>query len=77
MWWVATNGKHLPGVQLPDGTYSARGFGGHYILVVPQFDLVLVHRVNTDKRGRVVTPKQFGELVRLILKARTANAKAQ
>jgi CubicO group peptidase (beta-lactamase class C family) len=71
MWWVATNGTHLPSVQLPEGTYSARGFGGHYILVVPKFDLVIVHRVDTDIRGRVVTPKQFGELVQLILKART------
>ncbi len=51
MWWVAVNGKHLPNVTLPDGAYSARGNGGHYILVVPKFDLVIVHRVNTDRRG--------------------------
>jgi CubicO group peptidase (beta-lactamase class C family) len=77
MWWVATNGKHLPGVELPEGTYSARGFGGHYILVIPRFDLVIVHRVNTDVRGQVVTPRQFGELVQLILNARTADAKVR
>lgn len=77
MWWVATNGKHLPGVQLPEGTYSARGNGGHYILVVPPFDLVIVHRVNTNVRGQAVTPKQFGELVRLILDARTADARVR
>ena len=77
MWWVATNGTHLPAVQLPEGTYSARGFGGHYILVVPKFDLVIVHRVNTDMRGQVVTPKQFGELVQLILKARTPDTRVR
>jgi CubicO group peptidase (beta-lactamase class C family) len=77
MWWVATNGKHLPGVQLPEGSYSARGFGEHYILVVPRFDLVIVHRVNTDVRGRVVSPKQFGELVQLILNARTGDARVR
>lgn len=77
MWWVAVNGIHLPGVQLPKGTYSARGAGGHYILVVPQFDLVIVHRVNTNVRGRAVTPKEFGELVRLILNARTADARVR
>ena len=77
MWWVATNGVHLPAVRLPEGTYSARGFGGHYILVVPKFDLVIVHRVNTDVRGRVVTPRQFGELVRLILNARTPDTRGR
>lgn len=74
MWWIAAHGKHLPGVRLPDGAYTARGFGGHYILVVPQFDLVIVHRVNTEKRGIVVSPKQFGELVQRILEARNARA---
>ena len=72
MWWVASHGKHLPGARVPDGAYTARGFGGHYILVVPQYDLVIVHRVNTERRGVVVSPKQFGELVQLILKARNA-----
>jgi CubicO group peptidase (beta-lactamase class C family) len=70
MWWVAVDGKHLPGVSLPEGTYSARGAGGHYILVVPKLDLVVVHRVNTDEPGRSVSAEQFGELVRLILEAR-------
>jgi len=70
LWWVAANGKHLPGATLPDGSYSARGAGGHYILVVPAWDLVIVHRVNTDEPGRSVTGAQFGQLVKLILDAR-------
>jgi CubicO group peptidase (beta-lactamase class C family) len=70
LWWVAVGGRHLPGVSLPDGSYSARGAGGHYILVVPALDLVIVHRVDTDERGRSVTSQQFGELVRLILSAK-------
>ena len=77
MWWVASQGKHLPGVKLPEGSYSARGSGGHYILVIPAFDLVIVHRVNTDVRGRAVSPVQFGQLVQLILDARTSDAKAR
>lgn len=77
MWWVASQGKHLPGVKLPEGSYSARGAGGHYILVIPAFDLVIVHRVNTDVRGRAVSPAQFGQLVQLILDARTSDAKAR
>jgi CubicO group peptidase (beta-lactamase class C family) len=76
MWWVAANGKHLPGVDLPDGSYSARGAGGHYILVVPKYDLVIVHRVNTDIQGQSVSGKEFGELVKRLLAARTSTTSA-
>lgn len=71
LWWVAVDGRHLPGVTLPAGSYSARGAGGHYILVVPAYDLVIVHRVNTDIPGRQVTAAEFGQLVLRILAART------
>jgi CubicO group peptidase (beta-lactamase class C family) len=74
MWWVAVDGRHLPGVTMPAGSYSARGAGGHYILVVPPLDLVLVHRVNTDIRGRSVSGQGFGRLVQLILDAAPARA---
>ena len=74
LWWIAVDGRHLPGVALPDGSYSARGAGGHYILVVPAPDLVIVHRVDTDVRGRSVSSREFGELVRLILAARTTSS---
>jgi len=73
LWWIAVNGKHLPGVDLPEGSYSARGAGGHYILVVPAYDLVIVHRVNTDISGNAVDGAQFGRLVRLVLAARRAD----
>lgn len=69
LWWIAKSGVHLPGVTLPEGSYSARGAGGHYILVIPALDLVIVHRVNTDIGGRSVSSGDFGELVRLILAA--------
>lgn len=69
LWWVARGTVHLPGVALPEGSYSARGAGGHYILNIPALDLVIVHRVNTDIDGQRVEPAQFGELVRLILGA--------
>ncbi|RYD79205.1 MAG: hypothetical protein EOP84_13340, partial [Verrucomicrobiaceae bacterium] len=66
-WWIAKGGLHIPGVTLPEGSYTARGAGGHYILVIPKLDLVVVHRVNTDINGRRVEPAEFGELVRRIL----------
>ncbi|MHC5065424.1 MAG: serine hydrolase domain-containing protein [Planctomycetota bacterium] len=69
MWWVAAEGKHFPGAEIPDGSYSARGAGGHYIVVIPEWDLVVVHRVNTFARGNRVNGAQFGELLQLILDA--------
>ena len=71
LWWVAVNGRHLPFVNLPAGSYSARGAGGHHVLVIPAYDTVIVHRVDTDVRHNV-NNRQFGELVRLILEARKA-----
>lgn len=70
MWWVAVNGRHFPNVSVPDGTYSARGAGGHFIVVIPKYDLVIVHRVNTDARNNKVASGEFGKLLKLILDAR-------
>lgn len=70
LWWVAVNGNHYPKVELPDGSFSAWGAGGHFIAVVPALNLVVVHRVNTDDPTKRVTLEQFGELLRLILDAR-------
>jgi CubicO group peptidase (beta-lactamase class C family) len=69
LWWIVTS-PFLPAHLAPAGSFLASGAHGHKILVVPAFDLVLVHRVNTDVRGRNVTLRQFGELARMILEAR-------
>lgn len=73
LWWVARDYNkfpHLPNVKLAEGTYSARGAGGHYILIIPDHDMVIVHRVNTDIRGNKVSKEDFGRLVKLILDAK-------
>jgi CubicO group peptidase (beta-lactamase class C family) len=70
MWWVARAGIHLPGIQLPAGTYSARGVGGHQLIVIPARDLVVVHRVDTDQKGHEVTSHQLGRLIDKLLAAR-------
>ncbi|MBI3879234.1 MAG: serine hydrolase [Verrucomicrobia bacterium] len=75
LWWTEFNGLQLEGVDLPKGCFSARGAGGHYILVVPAWDLVVVHRVDTDKKdGPRVTGSQFGGLVKLIVASMPAAA---
>jgi CubicO group peptidase (beta-lactamase class C family) len=70
LWWVAVNGNHYPNVEVPDGSFSAWGAGGHFIAIIPAFDLVVVHRVDTDNPAKRVTLDQFGELLHLILAAR-------
>jgi CubicO group peptidase (beta-lactamase class C family) len=76
MWWISKNGTGFPGVVVPEGTYSAQGAGGHYCVVVPPLDLVIVHRVDTDQKGREVNRFQFGRLLRLILRARSGRPAA-
>jgi CubicO group peptidase (beta-lactamase class C family) len=68
MWWVVRDGIHFPGAIMPTG-YSAQGFGGHVMMVLPEQDLVLVHRVDTDA-GRAVSSLQIGRLFEAILGAK-------
>ena len=73
MWWVARDFNtfpHYPVANIPDGAYSARGAGGHHLLIIPDFDLIIVHRVDTYQRGNSVSDAEFGTLVHLILEAR-------
>jgi hypothetical protein len=47
LWWVEYGGVHFPEATLP-GMFSARGAGGHYVLVVPSLDLIIVHRTDNE-----------------------------
>ncbi|MGK9170507.1 beta-lactamase family protein [Inquilinus limosus] len=74
MWWVSRQGIAFPGVVVPEGTYSAQGAGGHYCVVIPPLDLVVVHRADTEKiDGKPVGPEvdrfKFGRLLGLVLDA--------
>jgi CubicO group peptidase (beta-lactamase class C family) len=70
MWWVAREGIHFPQIEVPEGTYSARGAGGHYVVVIPPLDLVVVHRVDTEQPGKRVEGFEFGALLEKILAAK-------
>lgn len=70
MWWVERDGIHFPGAVTPAGSYSARGVGGHVMLVVPARDLVVVHRVDTDIKDREVPAHQVGRIFEMILDAK-------
>ena len=80
-WWIAIDGKLYPGVDVGEGAYAAHGAGGHYITVMPAYDLVVVHRVNTNDRtvpvggtdeGKSISRDEYGRLLALILDARPA-----
>lgn len=80
MWWVARKyNKYafIPNVDLPEGAYMAYGSGGHYILIIPDHDMVIVHRVaNQIANSEIpnlnvkVKPEEFGHLVDLIMNSR-------
>jgi CubicO group peptidase (beta-lactamase class C family) len=84
LWWVEYSGVHLGAATLP-GMYSARGATGHFLLVVPSRDLIIVHRVDTNPASwdaktvsdlanhSVVNGEQFSRLVKLILDAETGH----
>lgn len=68
MWWVCRDGVHYPGVILPRDAFSARGWGGHLLLVVPSLDLVLVHRAQTEAEPyRTVDKFALGRILAAIL----------
>ncbi|MGE5616827.1 MAG: serine hydrolase domain-containing protein [Bacillota bacterium] len=70
MWWVARDDIHFPQMSVPPGTYSARGAGGHYVVVIPALETVVVHRVDTDIPERRVEGLAFGALLEKILAAK-------
>lgn len=65
MWWLERDGCGLPNVILPKGSYMAIGAGGHYALVMPERQAIVLHRVDTD-RGDTVSGFQFGSLLAAI-----------
>lgn len=72
LWWTSVDGKHFSGVEVPEGTYTARGHRGQILAVVPTHDLIVVHRVDTFESGPRVSYSQFGELLKKIIEASVA-----
>ncbi len=82
LWWTINS---EPFKEL--GTYTASGYGGHWITVVPGADLVFVHRVDTwwdlsfsnctKKTGHSVVSKERLKLLRMVLEAKVSRPKAE
>jgi CubicO group peptidase (beta-lactamase class C family) len=69
MWWLERDGVFLPGCVTPKGSYAAMGAGGHYCMVVPELDMVVIHRVDTDIKGRAISKPGVGRLMKAIFAA--------
>ncbi|MEE9246899.1 MAG: serine hydrolase [Gemmatimonadota bacterium] len=74
MWWAALNGEHYPLVRMPDGTFSARGTGEQNLVIIPAFDLVIVHLTDVDRPSGRTHVTDFGRLLQRILAARAEDA---
>lgn len=76
MWWVYGPG-YLPGDRYPhagrlERIVQGRGTGGQVVQVVPELDLVYVHRGDTD-HGREVPGRDAWGIFEQVLAARAAN----
>ncbi|HEX3655379.1 MAG TPA: serine hydrolase [Pirellulales bacterium] len=70
LWWVGVDGWHFH-VHFPGTVFSARGHHGQFIVVDPLRDLVIVHRVDSERDSRrEVSMKQFSELLQRVLAAK-------
>jgi CubicO group peptidase (beta-lactamase class C family) len=75
MWWTGFQGGHAGalGEALPHAIFFAMGYGRQFAFVLPDYDMVIVHRVDRPvDRLTHSAPRlsQIGRLLRLILEAR-------
>jgi CubicO group peptidase (beta-lactamase class C family) len=78
LWWIGfPDNNGAPTVKVPAGTFAAMGAEGQYAFVIPAYDLVIVHRINSDvpvgrppdQRKPEPTTPQLARLLWLILSA--------
>jgi CubicO group peptidase (beta-lactamase class C family) len=77
LWWTGfPSDTGAPTVKVPPGTFEAMGAEGQYAFVIPSYDLVVVHRINSDPALAPLGPRkpeptfrQIGRLLWLILSA--------
>jgi CubicO group peptidase (beta-lactamase class C family) len=69
MWSTSENGGPYPNIHVKQRIFGHSGLGVHFFIVLPSRNLVIVHRVNTDKPGPYPKSNQLGRLLWLILDA--------
>ncbi|MEQ1953481.1 serine hydrolase [Mesorhizobium sp. CN2-181] len=63
LWWTAEADAPGDRLSLHAPVFYASGFGGQYVIVVPEMDLVVVHRAARVDHG--ISHERMGELLRL------------
>ena len=69
MWWTAHGESCFPNANPTEQCFYAAGNYRQRVLVIPDRDLVIVHRVNTDETRVRVSRRKFDTLVWLIVDA--------
>jgi CubicO group peptidase (beta-lactamase class C family) len=73
MWWIGfPRNMGAPTVKVPPGTFEAMGAEGQYAFVIPAYDLIVIHRINSDipaSQRKVPTSQQIARLLWLVLSA--------
>ena len=68
MWWTGEGTGLFPTVDVGGHSYRASGFGGQELIILPEHNLVVVHRADTSA-GDLVSEKHIGVLLWMILDA--------
>lgn len=70
MWW-ATTGEMQFGVVVGPNSYSARGAGGQFLVILPAHRMVIAHLVDTEDEGdhRQVSNQDFGRMLKALMEA--------
>jgi hypothetical protein len=74
LWWTAgRNGDLIPFINCGQTAFASLGSGGNYLLVVPEYKLVVVCQHNeSDASAPEITHAQFGRLLQLAFAAKTS-----
>ena len=67
MWWASDGEDCFPHAHLTGRCFYASGNYGQYVIVIPDRDLVIVHRVDTDISRAHPSRAQVGRLLWMIL----------
>jgi CubicO group peptidase (beta-lactamase class C family) len=61
MWWLNRGERYWEG--LPENIFYGAGFGGNYIVIIPDYELVIV--------ARWIDSSKIGDLVKMVIESHT------
>lgn len=70
LWWTAEANASGDPMSISHPIAYASGFGGQYLVIVPELDVVVVHRAADHERP--VSHKHMGDILRLAISASPA-----